>query len=212
MTIAADITAVTTAIAAITDANTRTALTAVMTVINDLVAIDVSLQTQITANVAVDVTQQIQINANIAAIAANPYIGINGAKGITPAPVNSVSTAGVASVDSNLDIAIPGRVNGRKVSASQLNFTTASLPGATRNVAYTKAIVAAGGSNSGLTYTVVGTAKSGVKLVTALPVGMTMTSGTLGGTPTVSGSYVIVVTVTDSNGDAVSKAFPLIVT
>jgi lipopolysaccharide export system protein LptA len=67
----------------------------------------------------------------------------------------------------------------------------ATLASATLNAPYSVTFTATGGSGSGYAF-----AESG-----ALPAGMTFTSaGLLSGTPTQSGSFVITVTATDSNG------------
>lgn len=221
MTIATDITTATTDIGLVVDfPTTKTALTALLAAITDINTALTAVTT--TANAAATATalaaavaaaatlsttvgtHTTEIAANTAAIAANPYISLSQATGIQPAHVSQAPTAGATEDDPDLLISTPGRVSAASTADfALLVFSTApTLPGGTHAVAYSKQLVAGGGSNTGITFQVVGT----------LPAGMTLSSaGLLAGTPTTAGTYVIVVTTIDSVGNQVSQAFTLVV-
>lgn len=187
MTITADLSALTTDIAAVADANTKTALTAVVTVLNDLVA---------------------QQNLDSAAIASYNLLR-NETGGLMPAPLNQAPTAGVAELDLATYVTIPGRVSAASTqNLPLLDFSVASytLTAATHAVAYNDQVTVAGGvsQSQGFTITVVDP--------TLLPPGITVsTTGLVSGTPTTAGSYFFALTVTDTAGNAVSRAFALVV-
>lgn len=84
------------------------------------------------------------------------------------------------------------------IVTSSLTITTVSLPSGIVGVAYSTTLTASGG----------GTKTWGA---TGLPGGLTIgtTTGTIGGTPTASGSFDVNVTVTD--GTPVSKSFTLVI-
>lgn len=198
MTTATDITALSTAIALVADANTKAALNDVVTVINDLL-------TALNANTATDVTQGAAISVLQTAVAANPYIPISTVGGIMPTPFNSAPTPGVATLDLATYVSVPGRVTAAVTQNLPLiNFSVSSftLTAGTHNVAYTKTLTATGGSSNGFSFVVVDPTK--------LPAGLALsTAGVLSGTPTTAGAYVFAVTVTDSASNAVSAAFSI---
>jgi hypothetical protein len=83
-----------------------------------------------------------------------------------------------------------------------MTITTASLPAATAGKAYTTTIVQAGG-DAPVSFALT----SG-----SLPTGLTLsTAGVLSGTPTVTGSFPIIVTATDNGGCPISKSYTLTV-
>ena len=83
-----------------------------------------------------------------------------------------------------------------------LAITTASLPVATYNIAYSKALAASGGT-SPYVWTVTGT----------LPAGLTANAGVISGTPQQGseGQYPLTITVTDSAAGTASKALTMTV-
>ncbi len=87
---------------------------------------------------------------------------------------------------------------------AQLALTTPSLPGAGSGVAYAAEVTAAGGSESGYTFTV----DSG-----ALPPGLSLTSGTpsasISGTSVALGSYGFTLRVTDSAGGTATRPYTI---
>ncbi|NTX51746.1 putative Ig domain-containing protein [Myxococcus sp. CA039A] len=97
--------------------------------------------------------------------------------------------------------------NGRQAQyATQLtvltafSVTTASLPGATRDAAYQSALAATGGVEP-LSWAVT---------MGALPDGLTLSSeGVLSGTPTVQGTFDLIVTATDSTDRTASRSLVL---
>jgi len=89
------------------------------------------------------------------------------------------------------------------VVAAPLTITTASLPNAVRNVAYSTTLAASGGSGTRTWSVAAG----------SLPTGITLsTSGVLSGTTTVTGSFSLTARVTDEFGRATSRALTLTVT
>ena len=80
-----------------------------------------------------------------------------------------------------------------------LSITTASLAGGTVGIAYSQAIVAAGGAPPYSWSIVAGSSPPGTSL--------NPTGGTLSGTPTSSGSFTFTVQVTDSASNTATKSF-----
>ena len=213
MTMATDLTALNTAIAANTDSLAKTAFTAMLAYITDVLA----LQQADAANI---VTANAAIAANTAAIAANPYIAQSSNVGIpstaTP-PFSYVPTAGTQDLDPALVITVPGRVSAASTQNNPLlGFVTAgALPNATHAVAYSEQLVAGGGDGGvspGFTFAAIGTQINFQSIGSLLPLGMTLSSaGLLAGTPTTAGTYWIVIQVSDSSGNSMSQAFSLVV-
>lgn len=76
------------------------------------------------------------------------------------------------------------------IAAATIAVAPATLPGATRNIAYSQTLTASGGT-APYTFTVTGG---------ALPTGLTLaSSGTLSGTPTTAGSFTFTATATDAS-------------
>lgn len=174
-----NLTVATAAIAAVSDANTKAALTAVMAVIAD---------------------NNAAINANAAAIAVFNGGAAKGgiASGATP-PGQSV--AGAPSSNAATAPKVPGRItsaNGNKYTL--LNITNQTLSGATHGSAYSATLGASGGKGP-YTWTAV-----------SLPAGLSLSSsGVLSGTIAAAGAKNVIVTVTDSISNSVSKLFSLAV-
>lgn len=80
---------------------------------------------------------------------------------------------------------------------------TSPLPGGTTGTAYSQTFTGSGGSGAGYTFSV--TAGS-------LPPGLTLTSGTLSGTPTTPNAYSFTITATDNAGCTGSRAYSLTIT
>ncbi len=80
---------------------------------------------------------------------------------------------------------------------------TSPLPGGTTGTAYSQTFTGSGGSGAGYTFSV--TAGS-------LPPGLTLTSGTLSGTPTTPNAYSFTITATDGAGCTGSRAYSLTIT
>jgi len=82
-----------------------------------------------------------------------------------------------------------------------ISISPSSLPSATRNIAFSQQLSASGGTGI-YTYSKTG----------SLPNGITLnSSGLLAGTPTVTGTFSIDVTATDSNSNTGSKTYSLVV-
>lgn len=102
-------------------------------------------------------------------------------------------------------VSIPSRVaSWATADNAQIQLTSAAaLPAATHGTVYNTSgfqFAAAGGSGTGYSYTA----------VSKVPLGLTLSSGgLLAGTPLAAESVVLVVQVTDSVGNAVSKSFTL---
>lgn len=86
-------------------------------------------------------------------------------------------------------------------AAQAVTITTASLPSGTANVAYSTTIAAANGTTP-YSFTVSGTLPNGLSLSTL---------GVLSGTPTASGSYSPIITVTDAANGKASTTFNLVI-
>jgi large repetitive protein len=128
--------------------------------------------------------------AGITATTAGVLSGTPTASGSFNATVTVTDTAGTQ-VSKTLALTI---------ASSSLTITTTSLPNATPGTAYSATLAATGGTPP---YTWV---------VNGLPSGITATpSGVLGGTPTISGSFTVAATVTDSAGVQASRTFSLVV-
>ncbi len=107
-----------------------------------------------------------------------------------------VSVANVNGVQSNaVGFSITAPV------APAMSIDTGSLPAGAVGTAYAASLSASGGTG---VYT--WTASSG------LPPGLTMSSGTIAGTPTASGNYNFTVTAADSGVSSISKAFSITIT
>jgi hypothetical protein len=88
------------------------------------------------------------------------------------------------------------------MSPSTLTIGTSSVPPGTINVPYPTFSFSAAGGSSSLSWSEIG----------ALPAGLSFASnGALSGTPTVTGSFHIMVTVTDSLGQTNTKSFALVI-
>ncbi|TDN78992.1 uncharacterized protein YhjY with autotransporter beta-barrel domain [Stakelama pacifica] len=88
------------------------------------------------------------------------------------------------------------------VTVPAVSLAPSTIPGATRNVSYSQALSATGGSGP-YTYSI----SSG-----ALPAGMTLSGGgVLSGTPTAAGSFIFTATATDQNGNSGNRAYTLTV-
>ncbi len=87
------------------------------------------------------------------------------------------------------------------ISPALLVVMTSALPGGQMGVPYNTTITAMGGV-APYTWAVI---------LGALPAGLTLgaTDGVLGGTPTVTGSFVFTVEATDSSGSAATRKFEL---
>jgi hypothetical protein len=90
---------------------------------------------------------------------------------------------------------------------SSIVITTTTLAAGTGDVAYSENITARGGSAAGYVWTVV---------TGSLPPGLTLASPntpttTLSGTPTLAGSYIFTVRVTDSNGSTDDQEFLIVI-
>ncbi|TDW97400.1 putative Ig domain-containing protein [Dinghuibacter silviterrae] len=106
--------------------------------------------------------------------------------------VTATSNCGVVSAASTLAIA---------VSAPTITVAPATLPAATVGASYNQAVSATGGSG---TYTYAVT--SG-----ALPAGLSLSGGTLSGTPTAGGTFNFTITATDAGSFTGSQAYTLTV-
>ncbi len=82
------------------------------------------------------------------------------------------------------------------VAPNQLTITSSTLPSGADGTAYSQALQASGGT-PGYTWSIT----SG-----SLPSGMSLTSGVISGTPTVSGTFNFTATVTDSSSPAQTKS------
>ncbi len=82
------------------------------------------------------------------------------------------------------------------VAPSSLTITTSTLPSGTNGTSYSQTLQASGGT-AGYTWSIT----SG-----SLPTGMSLASGVIAGTPTVSGSFNFTVSVTDSGSPAQTKS------
>ena len=82
-------------------------------------------------------------------------------------------------------------------AAPTIVLAPASLPGATVGQSYSQALTASGGT-SPYTYAVTGG---------ALPAGLTLSNGTIAGTPTAGGSFSFTVTATDAGGFTGSRTY-----
>jgi len=111
---------------------------------------------------------------------------------VTPTTAGTATTVNIAA-----NVAQDGAGNGN-TAATQYSLTfvaptivvaPASLPNGTQGTAYSQALSASGGSG---TYTYAITAG-------ALPAGLSLTNGTIAGTPTTNGSFTFTVTATDNS-------------
>ena len=85
------------------------------------------------------------------------------------------------------------------VTSSTLNIAADNVSTGQAGIAYSSTLTASGGTGTGYSFVVIGG---------ALPTGVTLSSsGVLSGTPTVSGSFPVVIRVVDSIGAFYQKAF-----
>ncbi|MCI1186954.1 putative Ig domain-containing protein [Hymenobacter sp. DH14] len=102
--------------------------------------------------------------------------------------------------------AAPGPYSGSRtytvaITAPTITLAPTTLPNGTQGVAYSQALTASGGTGA---YTYAITAG-------ALPSGLTLTGGTISGTPTVNGTFNFTVTATDAFGSTGSQAYTLVI-
>ncbi len=119
--------------------------------------------------------------------------------------------SGIPSVDGNTNFVVKTQdANGDVaqktlslgVSSGTLNITNDTIPNGIVGIAYSVALAAAGGSPA---YTFVLTSGS-------LPPGLTLAgSGALAGTPTVAGSFPVVIRTTDSSGAEFQKNYTILI-
>jgi hypothetical protein len=109
---------------------------------------------------------------------------------VTPTGTGTVSVSLAANVaqDANNTNNSASNLVSVQFVAPTLTVSPASLPNGTQGVAYSQTITASGGSG-GYSYVLTGT----------LPTGLTLTGGTLSGTPTASGTFNFRITATDNS-------------
>lgn len=138
------------------------------------------------------------------AVSSSPSHGTASVSGTT---ISYTPTAGYSGADSFNYTAtgVGGTSAAATVSITVLPPTlaitpaTASLPGATQNVAYSQALATTGGS-APYSYSVT----SG-----SLPAGLALGGDTISGTPTATGTSTFTITVTDANGATGSRPYTL---
>jgi hypothetical protein len=110
---------------------------------------------------------------------------------VTPSGTGTVTVSLAANVatDANNTGNTASNAVSVQFQASTIAIAPASLPNGTQGTAYSQALSASGGSG---TYTYAITAG-------ALPAGLTLSSGTIAGTPTANGSFTFTVTATDNS-------------
>jgi len=215
MTTAADITAASTAAAAVTSFPLAiTALNAIIVVLNDLAAAVATLTTNEAndaANIATltsGLAAVVATEGTVAAEIASGTVRTDFATHLQP-QIDPASQITTDTVEFSPDqISLPAPTVGRFFS--DIVFTSAALVTVTHAVAMTAFdFVVTGGVNWS------NTAQAptfSLSPYTALPAGLSLSSsGVLSGTPTVEGVYLIIVTATDLVGNSTSAWFTITV-